>query len=74
MIHVQFFGKLTDIAETCEIESASRVSDLRRELERVFPELAGETFQIAVNEKIAGEDSALHAGDRVACLPPFAGG
>lgn len=75
-ISVLFFGVLAEVTGTnrkhySEIKS---LADLKQRIGDDFPEIVHYNFRIAVNNKIVNEDSLLSHGDKVAYLPPFAGG
>jgi molybdopterin converting factor subunit 1 len=79
-VHVQLFAVAKQLAgrETVEIELPDRatVADLRRELPRQAPALAGIISQLkfAVDEEYARDDTPLSEKSGVACIPPVSGG
>ena len=58
---------------TIEVDG-STIQDLKSALMRSIPQLETITFQIAVNQSIASNETELNENDEVAVLPPFAGG
>jgi molybdopterin synthase sulfur carrier subunit len=81
-INVLYFARLRETfgmgAEAIELASGS-VSDLLENLRgRGKPwseELSGErAFRVAVNQDLAGPDTALNDRDEVAIFPPVTGG
>ena len=70
------FGKLADILGTQDraMEDVSTAGEVRLKLEAEFPALKGMRYLIAVDKKIAAEDSVLREDSVVALLPPFSGG
>jgi molybdopterin converting factor small subunit len=77
-INVLFFGSLTAITQVERVEFACTdtldVEGLRLHFERMYPNLIGKPYRVAVNQEFAGEGAALRDGDEVAFLPPYAGG
>lgn len=75
---IHYFGMLAERAGlACERISAARggtLADLRAHVLQRHPALAGHTFRMALNRKLADDHSPWHPGDEVALLPPFAGG
>ena len=79
-VSVRLFARFRDRAGT-EVVSvglppASRVSALRDELARAWPDLAGLVARsaVAVNEEYVAEDAVIQPGDDVALIPPVSGG
>jgi len=75
-ISVLFFGVLAEVTGTSrkhyrDIES---FDDLKHRISDDFPDITQYSFRIAVNNKIANEESLLRHDDEVVYLPPFAGG
>jgi molybdopterin converting factor small subunit len=75
-IKVLFFGVLTDVVKSKEriLENFDNTKSLKEHLKSTYPELAQYDHVIAVNQEVIKEDIALHDGDEVAILPPYAGG
>ncbi|MCC6865911.1 MAG: MoaD/ThiS family protein [Ignavibacteria bacterium] len=75
-IQVKFFGLLTEIvgADEISVNGIADTDELKTKLLRDFPKLKDNRFVIAVSKQIIRNNQALHAGDVVALLPPFAGG
>lgn len=75
-----FFAVLREITgrEQLDLELAtgSRASDLWADLRNRHPQLGPyrEPPLVAINEEYAAPDAILHDGDRIAFIPPVAGG
>lgn len=75
MITVLYFGIAQDICgKTEEKLSASGTEELKRIITDKYPELRNISFRIALNSSLRNGNEKLSAGDKVAILPPFAGG
>jgi molybdopterin converting factor subunit 1 len=63
-------------AVTVELPAGATVADLRGELARRFPALAGLLARsaLAVNHDFAEEDQMLMPDDEIAVIPPVSGG
>lgn len=77
-VHVQYFAILREQRgapeETCETEANNPV-DLYQELRaRHSFSLPPERVRAAINDEFAAPSAPLNDGDRVAFLPPVAGG
>ncbi len=75
-ITVLAFGKLADLLPQQEWEMAEMetAGTLRSRLEVQFPALKGMRYRIAVDKKLATDDTPLVHNSEVALLPPFSGG
>lgn len=76
-LDVKYFGMIAEWVGTSENElefSGSNVFDLKTQLEASYSQLKGISLQVAVNHQIASVDQTLNENDKVAILPPFAGG
>jgi molybdopterin converting factor subunit 1 len=79
-VEVRMFARAKDLAGsgkvTVPLPEGATVSDLRRELARVFPALAGllERSALAVNDEFAADSLTLPPSAEVALLPPVSGG
>lgn len=74
---INYFGMIAEAVGSSKAEfefHGKRVSDLKCELENIFPDLLGMSYQIAVNQKLASAEIELSEQDEIAVLPPFAGG
>ncbi len=75
-----FFARAQELAGTrsldVELETASKISDLRDQVVQKFPQLATMQNSLlwAVNQKYATDSTTLQPGDTVACFPPVSGG
>ena len=79
-VAVRLFARFRDRAGTdvvsVSLPAGSRVSALRDELARTWPDLAGLIARsaVAVNEEYVAEDAVIRSGDDVALIPPVSGG
>lgn len=75
---IKFFGRLqesTEVAEAAlDLADGCTVAQLVDHLVHHYPALAGQSFQVAVNRRVAPQERVLEVGDEVAALPPFSGG
>jgi len=75
-ISIKYFGLLAEITncseESFEFEGGS-VSNLRQELSEKHPGLSGVNYQVAQDLKIVADEGEIHS-NKIALLPPFAGG
>jgi sulfur-carrier protein len=73
---VMFFGQLTDITGNTklEVEHAKDTDELKEKLFHQYPALAQAKFRIAVDNKLVNDNTAIHAGSKIAFMPPFSGG
>lgn len=72
-----FFGVLTDIVGNSTIKYKTDLKDideLKKALQNQYPNLAKQTYKIAINQEIITENSTINDNDEIAFLPPFAGG
>ncbi len=75
-INLKVFGQLTDIININElnIQSGNDTDSLRKELNTLFPGLAGRNFLMAVDQRTTTGNTILNEGSTVALMPPFSGG
>ena len=76
-LKILFFGQLTDITQTTQMDLNVFVStafELDVFLKKEFPDFKNHKYQIAINQKIISTDINLNEGDEIAFLPPFSGG
>lgn len=79
LINIRYFGMLVEITNT-EQETFSKetnsclLKDICKEITNKYPKLLNSTYNIAVNQKIAQDQTIINNGDELAFLPPFAGG
>ncbi|MDO8366074.1 MAG: MoaD/ThiS family protein [Saprospiraceae bacterium] len=75
-IKIVAFGKIADILpqQEWETDGLETAGMLRGQLEAKYPNLKGQRYLIAVDKKIANDDSPLEEHSVVALLPPFSGG
>ena len=59
-----------------ELADGATVEELRQELVRAFPQLAGiaPSLSVAVNREYCPDGTLLGVGDEVAIIPPVSGG
>ncbi|WP_414044250.1 molybdopterin converting factor subunit 1 [Macrococcus animalis] len=50
------------------------VAELKSHLGKTYPNIQGESYQIAVNEEFVKDDETIHNTDVVALIPPVSGG
>lgn len=50
------------------------VIDLKAHLGKTYPNIQGESYQIAVNEEFVKDDEMIQNNDVVALIPPVSGG
>ncbi len=75
-IKVLFFGMLSEICRTAEmeLENIENIRMLESYLWKNFPDMKDMDYRFAVNKEIIDGKYELKNGDEVALLPPFAGG
>jgi molybdopterin converting factor subunit 1 len=79
-LHVRLFARARDLvgadAVAVELPPGATASDLRRELAKRHPKLAGllERSALAVDNEFADDVQPLPEGAEVAVLPPVSGG
>lgn len=73
---IQVFGPLTDIvgAPACRIDPVADTDALRDQLFQKYPLLKQVKFTIAVDNRIARENTEIGSSSDIALLPPFSGG
>lgn len=75
--NILFFGALGETSQGKQFTWESQVNqlhDLKDELTQKFPQLAGLTAAIAVNNQITPNNIILNDGDEIAFMPAFSGG
>ncbi|WP_414045163.1 MoaD/ThiS family protein [Macrococcus equi] len=50
------------------------VADLKMHLNETYPNIQGESYQVAVNEEFVKDDEMIMNHDVVALIPPVSGG
>ncbi|WP_316739066.1 MoaD/ThiS family protein [Pedobacter aquatilis] len=70
------FGKISDFITNQQIEfkGAQTTDALKEELEKLFPQLAGIKYKLALNQSFLQGTVQLKDGDSLAIMPPFSGG
>lgn len=76
LITIKYFGQIVELThqeeETLEF-SGSEISELLDMLYIKYKLLKGKDFKVAQNEELVSNDTKI-TGERIALLPPFAGG
>ena len=77
-LEILCFGMVEDIVgqkrTQLDFNHGLRVSDLKSQMEQLFPALRATSYKVALNEQICEENQEIQANDILALLPPFAGG
>jgi molybdopterin synthase sulfur carrier subunit len=77
IMKILFFASLAEVTGTSETQLNGIVSVkvLKEKIMELYPALTGQTFTIAVNQKVVHDEGyPLRDDDEVALLPPFSGG
>jgi molybdopterin synthase sulfur carrier subunit len=77
-ITLKYFGMIAEALakqeEELSMEKSQTVSDLRDQLEKIYPKLKSIDYRIAVNQSLVESNYSIQQDSEVALLPPFAGG
>lgn len=75
-VTILFFGQLTDITGTDNMQSAglTDTNSLITSLQQKFPALVNAKYILAVDNKVIKGNTALNNNSTVALMPPFSGG
>ncbi len=75
-IRVLAFGQIVDIIGQSAINysSPNTLLAFQTKIENEYPLLSKISYRIAINKKIALENTNLFEADELALLPPFSGG
>jgi|LauGreDrversion2_3_1035106.scaffolds.fasta_scaffold17402_2 molybdopterin synthase sulfur carrier subunit len=75
-IHLLAFGQIADIIgqSTINYSTPDTLLAFKTKIENDYPLLSKIVYRIAINKKMALEDTDLHEADELALLPPFSGG
>ncbi|MBK6953647.1 MAG: MoaD/ThiS family protein [Crocinitomicaceae bacterium] len=77
-ITLKYFGMIAESLakqeEELSMEKSQTVSDLRDQLEKIYPKLKSIDYRIAVNQSLVESNYSIQQDSEVALLPPFAGG
>jgi len=77
-IEILLFGVLSDIvskeAICLDIEEGTTVAMVLKTIYGQFPQLCDYEFRVAVNQTLISDETTVKNGDKMALLPPFAGG
>ncbi len=75
MVKVLYFGIAQEIAGTAEEEfAAESTAGLRKMIAEKYPRMKTVRFRLALNDRLLTAESSLKGNDKIAVLPPFAGG
>ncbi len=77
-ITIHYFGMLESLTGKAEdrvdIPAGWSVGQLLEHLDRQYSGLRDKCFRVAVNDVIQSGERVIDEGDRIAFMPPFAGG
>ena len=74
-IEVLYFGAARDISGVAsEVLDAEDTASLMKIITDKYPGISRVPLRLALNSVLLKEERSLKSGDRVALLPPFAGG
>lgn len=72
------FGMIAEWASgnhrTLALPAETDVRGLRLAAERHWPRLAGITYRVVINQRLAEDSTPVSQNDEIALMPPFAGG
>ena len=70
------FGKISEFIsnQKLEIEGIETTDDLKKHLEKIFPNLANIKYKLALNKNLVQQNSEIKSSDSIAIMPPFSGG
>ncbi|MDB4297274.1 MoaD/ThiS family protein [Flavobacteriaceae bacterium] len=79
LITIKYFGMLVEDTKTTEeilnFDTKSiTIKELKKFICKRYRGLESKTYNIAINQKIAGYNDLITDGNELALLPPFAGG
>lgn len=75
MIKVLYFGIAQEIAGTAEEDFAAEgTAGLRKLIAEKYPRMNTVSYRLALNGRLLTAESPLKEKDKIAVLPPFAGG
>ncbi len=75
MVKVLYFGIAQEIAGTVEEEFAAEgTAGLRKMIAEKYPRMNSVSFRLALNGRLLTAETSLKENDKIAVLPPFAGG
>lgn len=75
-MNIIIFGQLTDITgeQNLVVSDVNDTDQLMVKLNKMFPDMAGAKFVIAVDKQVVSENTVLNSNSTIALLPPFSGG
>jgi sulfur-carrier protein len=75
-INVIAFGQIADIfgSRALQLTDVNSTDELRRKLEKKYPQLKEMNYLVAVDRNIIQADTVISDTSTIALLPPFSGG
>jgi len=77
-MHIELisFGKISEIIgnRSLEVTGVTSTDELIGFLEKIFPELAGVKYKLALNKTLVQSNIDIKEQDIIAIMPPFSGG
>ena len=78
MLDLKYFGRIVEVTgvsnEQIELANKMDLKELRELLNERYPNLKLESFQLAVDQELRGDEFIIDKACEIAILPPFAGG
>jgi molybdopterin synthase sulfur carrier subunit len=75
MVKVLYFGIAQEIAGSAGEEfAAENTALLRKMIAEKYPRMSSVSFRLALNGRLLTAEASLEENDKIAVLPPFAGG
>jgi molybdopterin converting factor small subunit len=75
-VTVQFYGVLAEIAGTSQttLKDIDNIEKLKHMVSNTYPKMNSHNYIVAVDNKIAGNNSLICNGSKIALMPPYSGG
>jgi sulfur-carrier protein len=75
-ITIKAFGMIAEKIDCSEkqMDISGNIADLKKQLSEIYPQLRDFTYTIAVNKRIATDETVLEKNHEIALLPPYSGG
>ncbi|WP_231424856.1 MULTISPECIES: MoaD/ThiS family protein [Pedobacter] len=74
-IEIISFGKISEFINNQKLSiDVESTDDLKTHLEKIFPQLVGMKYKLALNKNIVQHNCAIKDNDSIAIMPPFSGG